>query len=30
MSTPNVQPERIQVLNDADPATGDYVLYWMQ
>jgi len=30
MPTLNVQPERIQILNDADPVTGDYVLYWMQ
>ncbi len=31
MPTPDIQPERIQVLNDAPaPSDGDYVLYWMQ
>lgn len=25
-----IQPERIQPLNDLEPAHGDYVLYWMQ
>jgi len=31
MPTPDIQPERIQVLNDAPPRDGaEYVLYWMQ
>ena len=30
MPSPDVQPERIQPLNDLSPDGGDYVLYWMQ
>ena len=30
MPTRTIEPERLRVLHDADPADGDYVLYWMQ
>ncbi len=30
MPTRTIEPERIRVLADVDPADGDYVLYWMQ
>lgn len=30
MTTRTIEPERIRVLSDVDPADGDYVLYWMQ
>ena len=30
MRSQKIQPSRIQVLNDLNPAKGDFVLYWMQ
>ncbi len=30
MRPPDIQPSRIQALNDLGPAKGDFVLYWMQ
>ncbi len=30
MATSTIDTSRIQPLNDADPKSGDYVLYWMQ
>ena len=30
MATRKVQEESVQNLNDEEPRSGDYVLYWMQ